>query len=89
MHNDSPVQEWMLPGKPMREIYTNIKLPAVMSNSTPTRWEIRYWISPDLSGPPQKESFASPEEARARREEMIAKGHPTHLRLFSCQDDHG
>ena len=47
-----------------------------------TRWEIRYWIKADLSGPPQSESFATPEEARSRREEVMDKGHPTHLRLF-------
>jgi hypothetical protein len=47
-----------------------------------TRWEIRYWTDPDLSGSPRRESFDSPDEARARREEVISMGYPTHLRLF-------
>ena len=51
-------------------------------NPIPTKWEIRYWTDPNLSGPPQGESFNSPGEARARREEVMAMGHPTHLRLF-------
>ena len=69
----------MLREEPMRAGYEPV--PSLRDNAQ-TRWEIRYWTDPDLSGSPRRESFDSPDEARARREEVMAKGHPTHLRLF-------
>jgi hypothetical protein len=57
-------------------------MPGMKDNDSPTKWEIRYWTDPDLSGSPKRESFDSPDEARARREEVISMGYPTHLRLF-------
>jgi hypothetical protein len=76
----------MLPEKSMHTILSFVDMPGItkpMKNSNAaTRWEIRYWINPDLSVPPRRESFDTPEEARARMEEVMALGHPTHLRLF-------
>jgi hypothetical protein len=57
-------------------------------NNKPNAWEIRYWPDANLAGPPRSEAFPTREEARARREEVMASGHPTHLRLFPATQSH-
>jgi hypothetical protein len=51
-------------------------------NTIPNSWEVRYWPNSNLAEPPKCETFSTPEEARSRREEIMALGHPAHLRLF-------
>jgi hypothetical protein len=54
--------------------------------TAPDKWEIRYWTDSSLSSAPERESFQTPEEARERREEIMASGHAVHLRLFSVNN---
>jgi hypothetical protein len=53
-----------------------------MPRDKPDSWEIHYWLDSNLTNQPKCETFSTREEARARREEIMASGHYTHVRLF-------